>query len=197
MNMPDRYLMASAEFVVKHWLTVVNALLFLFIVPILLAPYFFSTGNPVLVQIAGMIMAAYHVTCHQLPERSLFIFGYEMAVCSRCFAIYVSFLAGGLLFYFIRNRLKPFHIFWYILICMPMAIDGFAQLFGVPIPRGIGPDYTLVWTTLSNNGLRIITGSIFGFGSAIFVLPYIQHIMESEDVPKKEGAGASADKNGQ
>ena len=181
MNTTDRYLLASAQFVVKHWLTVMNVLMVLFILPIVAAPYFFSTGNSILAGIASLIMAAYHVTCHQLPERSLFIFGYEMAVCSRCFAIYVSFLVGGLLFYFLRNKLKPFHIFWYFVICVPMAIDGFAQLFGVPIPRGIGPDHTLIWTQLSNNGLRIITGSIFGLGSALFVLPYIQHIIESED----------------
>ncbi len=194
MNSLDRYLLASAAFVVRHWLTVMNVLLFLFIVPIVLAPFLYSIG---VTQLAGMIMAAYHVTCHQLPDRSLFVFGYEMAVCSRCFAIYAGFLAGGLAFYFLRNRLKPFHIFYYILLCVPMAIDGTAQLFGIPIPRGIGPGFELIWTTLSNNELRVITGAIFGLGSALFVLPYVQHIIESGDEPKKEATNADAEKQGQ
>lgn len=192
MNTIDRYLLASASFVVKHWLTVMNVLLFLFILPIVLTPYLISTGSPLLVQIGGLFMAAYHLTCHQMPSRSLFLFGYEMAVCSRCFAIYAAFLAGGLLFYVLRNRLKPFHIFYYILLCVPMAIDGTAQLFSIPIPRGISPDYQLIWTTLSNNELRIITGAIFGLGSALFVLPYVQYIITSEDEPKKEDAVAHA-----
>src|SRR5512146_3015796 len=194
MSTIDRYLLASASFVVRHWLTIMNVLLFLCIVPIVLAPYLYSTGNPLMVQVAGLIMAAYHVTCHQLPDRSLFVCGYEMAVCSRCLAIYAAFLVGGLAFNFLRTRLKPFHSFYYVLLCVPMAIDGTAQLFGIPIPRGVGPGFELVWTTLSNNEIRVITGAIFGLGSALFVLPDVQHIIESEDGPKKEDPGAQAGK---
>jgi uncharacterized membrane protein len=192
MSAFDRYILVFGSFIIRHWLTIVNVLLFLFIVPILLYPYFMSTGDPTLVYIAGAIKAGYHPTCHQLPERSLFIFGYQMAVCSRCFAIYVSFLAGGLLFYFIKDKLKPFHIFYYVLICIPMAIDGFAQLFGVPIPRGIGPGFQLVWTVLSNNELRVLTGAIFGFGSALFVMPYMQQVLELEEASEKEQKKAEA-----
>jgi uncharacterized membrane protein len=185
MSSVDKYLLILARFVVKHWLALVNVAMVIFILPILLAPYFMSTGSPILVSIANSIMFAYHATCHQLPERSLFIFGHEMAVCSRCFAIYTSFLAGCILFYFLRNRLKPWDIKLYIILCIPMAIDGFAQLFGVPIPRGFDTN-GLVWSTLSNNGLRIITGAIFGFASALFTLPYMQEIFEMEEEERKE-----------
>jgi uncharacterized membrane protein len=138
------------------------------------------------VAIAGAFMTAYHPTCHQIPERSLFIFGHQMTVCSRCFAIYVSFLAGGLLFYFIKNRLKPFHIFYFVLLCMPMAIDGTAQLFGVPLPRFDGMQ--LIWTTLSTNEIRVVTGAIFGLGSALFVMPYMQQILEMEIEDERQGS---------
>ena len=193
MSKYDHYFIGLANFMIKHYLALVNIALIIFIIPILLYPFFMWTGNSTLVLIAGAIHTAYHATCHQLPERSLFIFGYEMAVCSRCFAIYMSFLAGSLLFYFIRTKLKTFHIAYYVIFCIPMAIDGFAQLFGVPIPRGIGPDMQLIWTTLSNNGLRVITGTIFGFGSALFVLPYLQQIFEMEQEAPKEPVPASAD----
>lgn len=181
--MLDHYLAAAGGLLIRHWLTVINVLLFLFIVPIVLAPYLASTGSPALVQAGSIIMAAYHVTCHQLPDRSLFIFGRQMAVCSRCFAIYASFLLGGLLFYFLRGRLKPLPIVFFILACVPMGIDGMAQLFGIPLPRGIGPGFVLVWTTLSDNGLRVVTGAIFGLGSALFVLPYMERIFEGADTP--------------
>lgn len=173
------------SFIIDHWLTLVNVALAIFIAPILLYPLFMYTGNPTLHLIAGAILAGYHTTCHQLPERSLFIFGYQMAVCSRCFAIYASFLFGGILFYFLKGKLKPFSIVYYVILCMPMAIDGFAQLFLVPIPRGIGPDMQLIWTALSNNELRIITGAIFGLGSALFILPYMHEIFEMEEASHK------------
>ena len=185
MSGVDKYLLIFARLVVKHWLALVNIAMVIFILPILLAPYFKSTGSPILVTIANAIMLAYHVTCHQLPERSLFIFGYQMAVCARCFAIYASFLAGCILFYFLRNRLKPWDIKLYIILCIPMAIDGFSQLFGVPIPRGFDAN-GLVWSTLSNDSLRIITGAIFGLASALFTLPYMQEIFEMEEEERKE-----------
>ncbi len=181
----DKYLLMCARFIVKHWLTMVNVAVFIFIVPIILYPLLMSTGSPLSESIAGIIMAAYHTTCHQLPDRSLFVFGYPMAVCSRCFAIYAAFLLGGILFYFLRNRLKPWDIKLYILLCVPMAIDGFAQLFGVPIPRGIDAG-GLVWTTLSNNEIRVVTGAIFGLASALFALPYMQQIFEMEEEDQKE-----------
>jgi len=34
--------------------------------------------------------------CHQEPERSLFLFGSQMAVCSRCAGIYAGLLIGAL-----------------------------------------------------------------------------------------------------
>lgn len=188
MSSYDRYLIAIGSFVVGHWLTIVNVLLFLFVAPIVLYPIFMASGNATLAGIAGLILTLYHPTCHQIPDRCLFVLGYQMAVCSRCFAIYAAFLAGGLLFYFIRNRLKPLHFAYFILACVPMGIDGTAQLFGIPFPRGIGPGFELVWTTLSTNEFRVVTGAIFGLGSALFVLPYIQHVITSEDEYRKEAS---------
>ena len=37
------------------------------------------------------------IVCHQRPERSFWIFGAEMAVCSRCLGIYLGAAAGLLL----------------------------------------------------------------------------------------------------
>lgn len=179
----DRLLTSFAIFIARHWLTIINVFFLLFIIPaVLLYPFFMSTGNASLVVIADAIKRAYGPPiCDQLADRSIFLFGHQMAICARNLGIFVSFLSGGILFYFLRNRLKPFNIAYYVILCTPMAIDGFAQLFGVPIPRGIGPGGQLIWTVLSNNGLRIITGSIFGLGSALFVFPYLQEIFKDEE----------------
>ncbi len=128
----------------KYWLLILTILVILFIIPIVGYPFLMSTGNPTLQTIAGFIHLAYKITCHQLPERSIFLFGYPMVVCARCFAIYAACLAGCLIFPFVKKRLKIWSLKYYIIFCIPMAIDGFAQLFGVPLPRGIGPDWQLV-----------------------------------------------------
>lgn len=181
----DKYLLAFAKFLIKHWLTLVNTMVLVFILPIVLYPLFMAAGSPLMESIAGIILTIYHTTCHQLPDRSLFVLGYQMAVCSRCFAIYTAFLIGGILFYFIRKRLKPWDIKLYILLCVPMAIDGLAQLLGVPIPRGYDAG-GLVWTVLSNNEIRVVTGAIFGLASALFALPYMQQVFEMEEEEQKE-----------
>lgn len=45
--------------------------------------------------------------CHQIPERSFWINGQPMAVCSRCFGIYSSFTAGWIALPYI-SRLRIF-----------------------------------------------------------------------------------------
>jgi uncharacterized membrane protein len=180
----DRSLTDLAMFFVRHWLGVLIVLVALFTLPIVIIPMVESADIPVISTLAEIIFHLYGgPVCHQLPERSLFIFGYQMTVCSRCFAIYTTFLAGCLLFTLLRTKLKPWNIIYYILFCVPMAIDGFAQLFRVAIPRSIGPGLTLIWTVESTNEVRIITGAIFGLASALYVLPFLQVIFSGEDEP--------------
>lgn len=179
---------------VRHWLAVLGMLTFLFILPIVGYPVMMATGNPALQSIAGIIHLVYHATCHQLPERSLFIDAYEMAVCSRCFAIYVSFLAGCVVFAFVRTKLKIWNLAWFAALCVPMAIDGFAQLFGVAIPRAIGPGWEIIWMVESTNEIRVVTGAIFGLACALYVLPFMQEIFNGDSsVPVKTDAPAGSD----
>jgi uncharacterized membrane protein len=177
-----------AQLIVRHWLAILIVLTILFIVPIAAYPVMMATGNGTLMSVAGAVFTGYKPTCHQLPQRSLFLFGYQMTVCARDVGIYLSFLAGCVLFAFVRKKLKIWRLRWLILLCIPMAIDGFAQLFGVPLPRGIGPEWQLVRTVESTNLFRVVTGSIFGMASALYVLPYLEAIFAGVSVqsPAKE-----------
>ena len=180
----EQKLTGPIMFIARHWLAILTALVMLFTVPIVLVPLMESTDIPILSTIGGIIFKFYGgPVCHQLPERSFFIFGYQMTVCSRCFAIYTTFLAGCILFAFVRKWLKPWNIIYYIICCVPMAIDGTTQLFGIAIPRSIGPNWQLVWMAESTNELRLITGAIFGLASALYVLPFLQEIFSSEVSP--------------
>jgi len=92
--------------------------------------------------------------CHQMPTRSLFIYTSPMALCSRCFFLYLMMFITGIVFYF--KKIK--HIYWKtaLLLIMPCIIDGGAQYLGLK---------------LSTNLLRSITGALAGVGLGIFFFP--------------------------
>jgi uncharacterized membrane protein len=131
---------------------------------------------------AGGLYTAYHLICHQWAFRSFFLFGpqaiysqslladlgldpfgvlgspglgWKMAVCERDLAIYAGLLVLGLL-YARQRDLRPAGFGLYGLLILPMALDGFTQLFG--------------WRE-STWELRVVTGLLFGLASAWLVLP--------------------------
>ena len=70
----------------------------------------------------------YQIACHQLPSRSYFILGEQVAFCQRDVAIYGSVFLGGLLFGLVRRRLKPIPLRWYVFFLAPIAVDGGMQM---------------------------------------------------------------------
>jgi len=124
----------------------------------LLAPILMAAG---LVTPANLIYAAYSLVCHQLPSRSFFIFGQQMAFCQRDLAIYASLLVGMLAFGLVRRRLRPLPVRFYLLMILPMAIDGITQTVGL---------------RLSTWQLRVVTGVLFGTANAWLALPYLEDI---------------------
>lgn len=94
--------------------------------------------------------------CHRLPERSFFIAGYQLPVCSRCTGILIGYLSG---IYAINIGCQvSFHV--PLLLSVPLVIDGFGQHFGR-------------WK--SNNLRRLVTGILFGF--SLFILVKLMAVM--------------------
>lgn len=115
--------------------------------------------------ISSIIFINFHLLCHQMPERSYFIFGNQMPVCVRCTGIYFGFLIGTIIYPFIRGlktREIP-HRWILILALLPLGIDGFTQLIGL---------------RESTNDLRIITGMFFGMLTAFFIMPAFLQIYD-------------------
>jgi len=81
--------------------------------------------------------------CHQIPERSIFIAGKKLPVCARCTGLFL----GYLLYPFYINGLPKFSIFAFILMQLPMLIDGTTQFF---------------LNRESTNWLRLLTGFLAG-----------------------------------
>lgn len=148
----------------QHWLLLVNLAVAVFVALPLLAPILMAVGQA---DLARTIYYLYSYTCHQLPSRSFYLFGYQMAYCERDNAIYGSALLAGLAFGAWRARLPRLSFRAYLVLILPMAVDGFTQAFG--------------WRE-STWELRTVTGILFGVASVWLTYPYIQKAMD-------EGAG--------
>ncbi|MGE5262833.1 MAG: DUF2085 domain-containing protein [Acidobacteriota bacterium] len=98
--------------------------------------------------------------------------GYKMAWCERDAAIYTSIFIGGLIFGLLRSRVRRLDWRIYLLLVVPMAVDGFWQLFTSPVVLlPFLPAHESDWL------LRTITGTLFGLASVWLIYPYIEAAM--------------------
>jgi uncharacterized membrane protein len=115
-----------------------------------LAPYLRSESD----RLNHVIYAIFSPVCHQVPSRCLYVFGFPMAVCARCFGIYTGFLAGVLLYPFLRGfkRLTIPDIRIFLCLSFPIVLD-------------TAGNFASFWSTA--DWLRFIFGFLWGI-----VLPY-------------------------
>lgn len=101
--------------------------------------------------------------------------GYKVALCQRDVALYLGILIFSLIFAFTGRRIKPLPFWgWLVFGILPIALDGFSQLFSqVGIP---GFEVLLPYRE-STPFLRTLTGFLFGFMTAWFGIPYIEESM--------------------
>lgn len=109
---------------------------------------------------SGLMYFFFSRICHQIPERSFFIFGKQLAVCSRCAGLYSGFLFGAILYpiLFKLNRIWMPPRKLIILAAIPIAIDMFIRIF------------CIAENTFTS---RLTTGFILGTTMALFVAPGI------------------------
>jgi uncharacterized membrane protein len=191
------------EAVRRHWLLGVNVVAALFVGLPFIAPVLLAVGldGP-----ANAIYAAYQLVCHQWAFRSYFLFGaqpeygpavlgslvgtdamygfvgspelgYKVAFCERDVAIYLSVLFAGIAYARLRARLPSLGLAGYALLILPMALDGFTQLFG--------------WRE-STVELRTVTGALFGLASVWLIYPRVDAVFERDLGPIHAATRASA-----
>ena len=101
------------------------------------------------------------------------LLGYKIALCERDVAIYGSLLAFSILFMIFGKKIKqiPWY-FWFIFALLPIAIDGFSQIPGL---SSGWPSWLPIRE--STPFLRVLTGSLFGFGTAWYIFPLMEESM--------------------
>jgi len=184
-----RWLTRLLHLISAHWLLLANLMLALYIGLPTLAPILEQTGH---LRGANLLYLLFRPLCHQLPERSFFLFGpqavysyeqlsallqgaavpqrytgapgigFKIAICQRDVGIYGAMLLAGLLFAGLRHRLKPLPFKLFLALSLPMAVDGTGQLLGL---------WTSTW------GSRLLTGGLFGVACIWLAFPYVQQGM--------------------
>ena len=214
----DRLILALA----RHWLLVVNVLLGLYIGLAVLAPVLMAAGFTGLGQ---GIYRFFSFQCHQLPQRSYYLFGpaggiqtysldqvvawgadssnvftlrafvgnpevgFKMAIAHRLTAIHTAMFVGGLLWALIGRRLPRLSVLGFVLLILPMALDGGSHIlseitrlgfresnaWAVWLTGGLFPSSFYLGTTVGSLNwlLRTLTGTLFGLATIWFVYPYL------------------------
>jgi uncharacterized membrane protein len=103
--------------------------------------------------------------------------GYKVALCQRDVAIYGGILIFGVLFAVTGRKIKsiPWYV-WLLVGIVPIAVDGFSQIFSQP-PLNLIPPMNLLAYRESTPILRSLTGFLFGFTTAWFGYPLVEETM--------------------
>ena len=113
--------------------------------------------------LANSIYGGFAVVCHQLPERSYFILGHKLAVCSRCTGLYAGFALTLLLYPLLRPLRSvdwPPPV-WLVLSTVPMTID-------------FGLTFLGIWENTHTS--RLLTGMLLGSVSVFYVMPGVAEL---------------------
>lgn len=154
--------MSSARlvtFLLHYWTHALTLMFGLIVLTALLIPVLSYLGLDVL---AKSLFFALHAICAQIPSHSFYLFGHQLGLCERNLAIYGSLFLGSLAFVVTKKRLPDIPWWLWLLLILPMALDGTTQMFG--------------WRE-STWALRVITGTLFGGATIWFVLPLVHRLL--------------------
>lgn len=192
-------------FVARHWLALFNIAIFLYLAVPFLAPLLMHLGatGP-----ARLVYAVYSPTCHQLPDRSYFLFG-EQPVYSLQELESTGVLPGTSILER-RRYLGDETLGWKVALCeRDVAIYGAllvgGLIFGVlrgrvpklpfkfyvlfMIPIAVDGLTQLFGLRTSNWWLRTLTGALFGLATAWFAYPFVEEAMNDikDNIEHKTG----------
>jgi uncharacterized membrane protein len=107
--------------------------------PILLS-YSYNTAS-------AFLYVCFSGLCHQIPERSFLLSGHSLAVCHRCFGIYIGFFLGSLNENRFIHRSPQIRRLWTMAAIAPLLLDALLSFSGIWHSAGL---------------MRFFTGFIFG-----------------------------------
>ncbi len=225
-----------AAVVARHWLALLLGGLMVFVTVPFLAPVAMAAGWTGL---GKLIYTAYIPFCHQLPQRSWFLFGpkltytlaeinqvypytdpwrlrffygtpemgWKVAWSDRMISFYGMTPVFGFVYLWLRRRrgrpLPPISLKLFILVLLPMAVDGTTHLISdllYGVSNGGFRDTNAWLAALTNNAfpgfyagdhygtfnwwMRLLTGILAAWGVAFFCFPWLDRLFGA---PKTTG----------
>ncbi|MGQ9502693.1 MAG: hypothetical protein ACUVSF_10035, partial [Anaerolineae bacterium] len=210
----------------RHWQLLVVALSGFWLGLAVLAPWLMAIG---LELPARIIYWFYSFQCHQLPQRSYFLFGqagsiqtysldqilvwganvnylraflgnpeigYKIAFDMRLTALHSALFVSSLLWVVLGRRLPRLSLIGYLLLSLPMTLDGGSHLLSEITGLGFRDSNTwAMWLTGSylspsfysgttigtlNWLLRTITGAIFGLATSWLAFSYLSYATHTQ-----------------
>lgn len=165
----DARLERATSWVGRHWLLFANGAAALYAGLPWLSPLAKWAGQPL---VGELLFRLYTPLCHQIPARSFFFCGHQVAFCHRCAAMYTSIVAAGLLFALLRRHLRPISLKAAVLLLVPMLIDGGSHLLDDLLGLGLRGGGDAIGTP--NFWLRMITGGLVGLAALLFLFPRLE-----------------------
>ena len=151
-----RFMNGIGDFLLNYWAHIITIVLGTLVSIAIAIPFLSYFGLDV---IAKPLFYMLHYVCAQIPSHSFYVFGHQLGLCERNFTIYTAMFLGSLAFVLTKKRLPGIPWWVWILMILPMALDGTTQMFGLR---------ESTWY------LRMITGTLFGLGNVWFALPLMQ-----------------------
>jgi len=149
----ERFFTSIGNFLLEYWAHIITIVLGVLVFIAISVPFLSYFG---LDAIAKPLFFALHYVCAQIPSHSFYVMGHQLGLCARNFSIYASMFLVSLAFVLSKKRLPGIPWWVWVLMMLPMAIDGTTQMFGLR---------ESTWY------LRVITGTLFGVGNIWFALP--------------------------
>ena len=208
----------------RHWLLIITVLLGIFVGLPWLAPVFMEIGWTGAGKIIYLI---YSTQCHQLPQRSFFLFGpqamyslaevqavwqnttnpfilrqfvgsaamgWKVAWSDRMVSMYGGVFLGTLIFWPLRKRLRSLPLWAFVLLILPMAVDGGMHVISDIAGLGNGFRDSNAWLAALtgnifpaafyagdalgsfNSWMRLITGLLFGLAVVWLAYPALEEM---------------------
>ena len=203
----------------RYWFVWFSVVYGIFVILPWLAPLLMQVGA----EVPGRIIyTVYSFFCHQLPERSFFLFGqkamysmaeiqyrwqqtvdpailrqyigdpstgWKVAWSDRMVALYSSILIFAWQWWPLRKKIRPLHLYGFVLLALPMVIDGASHFVSdlsglnqgfrctntwlVSLTGSVFPGWFYFGDALGsfNSWMRLITGTLFGLGVVWFLFP--------------------------
>ncbi len=161
----ERISQRLGDFLLLYWAHLITLVLGLLVLAAFSIPFLSYFG---LDFIAKPLFFALHYVCAEIPAHSFYLFGHQFGMCARNLSIYTSMFLGSLLFVLTKKRLPGIPWWFWLVMILPMALDGTTQMFGLR---------ESTWV------LRVITGTLFGFGSIWFALPLMEKALQEPVMP--------------